>query len=74
VKSDGRVRGVRADTFVGVSVRPPLILVAVDDRAETRAVPDEGRRMGIRLANARSVRNPISPGGSSRCSAGRIRG
>jgi flavin reductase (DIM6/NTAB) family NADH-FMN oxidoreductase RutF len=47
VTSGGRVRGVRADTFVGVSVRPPLILVAVDDRAETRALLDEGTLMGI---------------------------
>jgi flavin reductase (DIM6/NTAB) family NADH-FMN oxidoreductase RutF len=45
--SAGRVRGVMADAFAGISQRPPLVLVAIDDRAEMRALLDEGKRIGI---------------------------
>src|SRR4029453_3333393 len=39
--------GVMADAFAGISQRPPLVLVAIDDRAEIRALLDEGKRIGI---------------------------
>ncbi len=47
VASDDRALGVIPDAFIPVSLRPPLVLVSVDDRATLPATMTEGTRLGI---------------------------
>lgn len=67
--SEGRVRGVMADGFVGISQRPPLMLVVIDDRAEMRALLVQGKRIGISVLSeeqeALSRRFITGPGGNT---------
>lgn len=43
----GQVHGMTANAFMSVSLRPPLVLISVDNRARMHALLNEGKRFGI---------------------------
>ncbi|HEY7660809.1 MAG TPA: flavin reductase [Actinomycetota bacterium] len=42
-----QVHGMTANAFMSVSLRPPLVLISVDNRARMHALLNEGKRFGI---------------------------
>lgn len=46
-QGDADVHGMTANSFTSVSLNPPLVLVAVDKRAETHQHLAEARRFGV---------------------------
>jgi len=42
-----QVHGMTANAFMSVSLRPPLVLISVDNRARMHALLNEGKRIGI---------------------------
>jgi flavin reductase (DIM6/NTAB) family NADH-FMN oxidoreductase RutF len=45
--SQDQVHGMTANAFMSVSLRPPLVLISVDNRAKMHALLNEGKRIGI---------------------------
>src|SRR4249920_1038497 len=45
--SADQVHGMTANAFMSVSLRPPLVLISVDNRARMHALLNEGKRIGI---------------------------
>jgi flavin reductase (DIM6/NTAB) family NADH-FMN oxidoreductase RutF len=50
--SEGRPHGMTANSFTAVSLSPPLVLVAVDNRARMREILGRSRRYGISILHA----------------------
>ena len=42
-----QVHGMTANAFMSVSLRPPLVLISVDNRAKMHAMLNEGKRIGV---------------------------
>src|SRR5262245_29747719 len=65
--SQDQVHGMTANAFMSVSLRPPLVLVSVDNRARMHALLNEGKRIGISVLSegqeALSDRFAGRPGG-----------
>ena len=63
-----QVHGMTANAFMSVSLRPPLVLISVDNRARMHALLNEGKRIGISVLSeeqeALSDRFAGRPGGS----------
>ncbi|HET8527148.1 MAG TPA: flavin reductase [Actinomycetota bacterium] len=66
--SQDQVHGMTANAFMSVSLRPPLVLISVDNRAKMHALLNEGKRIGISVLSeeqeALSDRFAGRPGGS----------
>ena len=66
--SQDQVHGMTANAFMSVSLRPPLVLVSVDNRARMHALLNEGKRIGVSVLSeeqeALSDRFAGRPGGS----------
>jgi len=45
--SQDQVHGMTANAFMSVSLRPPLVLISVDNRAKMHALLNEGKRIGV---------------------------
>ena len=45
--SQDQVHGMTANAFMSVSLRPPLVVISVDNRARMHALLNEGKRIGI---------------------------
>ena len=62
-----QVHGMTANAFMSVSLRPPLVLISVDNRAKMHAMLNEGKRIGISVLSetqeALSDRFAGRPGG-----------
>jgi len=63
-----QVHGMTANAFMSVSLRPPLVLISVDNRARMHALLNEGKRIGVSVLSeeqeALSDRFAGRPGGS----------
>jgi len=63
------VHGMTANAFMSVSLRPPLVLISVDNRARMHAMLNEGKRIGISVLSetqeALSDRFAGRPGGNA---------
>jgi flavin reductase (DIM6/NTAB) family NADH-FMN oxidoreductase RutF len=63
-----QVHGMTANAFMSVSLRPPLVLISVDNRARIHAMLNEGKRIGISVLSetqeALSDRFAGRPGGT----------
>lgn len=46
---DGEVHGMTANAFLSVSLEPPLVLVAIDNRAQMHALLPQTHRFGISI-------------------------
>lgn len=46
---DGKVHGMTANAFMSVSLKPPLVVVAVDHRATLHAMLSQSRRYGVSI-------------------------
>jgi flavin reductase (DIM6/NTAB) family NADH-FMN oxidoreductase RutF len=66
--SQDQVHGMTANAFMSVSLRPPLVLISVDNRARMHALLNEGKRIGISVLSeeqeALSDRFAGRPGGT----------
>jgi flavin reductase (DIM6/NTAB) family NADH-FMN oxidoreductase RutF len=64
-----QVHGMTANAFMSVSLRPPLVLISVDNRARMHAMLNEGKRIGISVLSetqeALSDRFAGRPGGNA---------
>jgi flavin reductase (DIM6/NTAB) family NADH-FMN oxidoreductase RutF len=64
-----QVHGMTANAFMSVSLRPPLVLISVDNRARMHAMLNEGKRIGVSVLSetqeALSDRFAGRPGGNA---------
>jgi flavin reductase (DIM6/NTAB) family NADH-FMN oxidoreductase RutF len=64
-----QVHGMTANAFMSVSLRPPLVLISVDNRAKIHAMLNEGKRIGVSVLSetqeALSDRFAGRPGGTA---------